>query len=89
MKQRHDKIIIDGALYTSTNKVGTAFGVTPQLVSRRIRRYGRTKLTSQELLSSTWVDSSIPTMSWDFVYRQISSSPRNQSVDSTAVLHTA
>lgn len=89
MKQRHDKIIIDGELYTSTNKVGEAFGVTPQLVSRRIRRYGRAKLTSQELLTSTWVDSTKPTLSWDFVYRQISSSPKKQGVDSTAVLHAA
>lgn len=89
MAHPHREIFIDGVRYDSVSAVAKAHGVTHQSVTRRIRRYGRTKLTNEELRASSWVDSTKPALTWDFVYQQISSSPKKRGVDSTAVFHAA
>lgn len=86
MKQKYFNVSVDGTEYESVSKAALAHGVTPQTVARRIRRFGRTKLTRAELLDSTVVGNK-PSMSWDFVYSQITSSPKKRGVHSQPVAH--
>ena len=94
-------IIIDGVRYPSYNAAAKAYGVTQQTISRRVNKLNTHSLTLADIRAGTGTDRGVPlrnvvktppvctTLTWEFVYDRLTSSPKKRSVASHAVARLA
>ena len=87
MAKTSKPIEIDGVVFASRVEAARAYGVSHATLAGRIHRNNKSSYTAAELglenstpeLNGT---STVATMTWEFVYRQVASSPKPRRVDS-------
>lgn len=83
-------IEIDGIIFGSIAEAAKAYNLSYPTFMGRIRRVHKPTYTKEDLgleeitpvLTSTSIHRNAPTLSWDFVYKRIASSPIGRGVDS-------